>query len=361
MKLLKSFILIGFFTNLLFSGCNGILPKSDDELREEDKKKAIEIVQKAKVNFASDNKDFRYVNSTWLDYANDVVNNKQNSNFTWSSETTNLSETYLVCFTDENGWGSRWEVDVKQQTVKYINDSEFLSRKYHLTSVDGSNTFQVVNCFISKLNIDNNSGEINYIYEGQVKNNTDKIITEGKLSGAIKLIFEDKTIVKGNHELNYGFTEQISKSNPWNPNMSLPFKIVTENLGKIYLKYDPEYVVFQISLNVQDPVGFNYDKDIFEVDIKNEWNKIKNSNVKADNSEELENSDDQKHYIIKEKGVNARLWPNKNSSIIFQLNPGDNCVITKQGNLDTINNFEDYWYEIKFNGKIGWVFGLMVN
>ncbi|MGV8815851.1 MAG: hypothetical protein ACOH2D_17245 [Gelidibacter sp.] len=43
--------------------------------------------------------------------------------------------------------------------------------------------------------------------------------------------------------------------------------------------------------------------------------------------------------------------------IIMKLNEGDVCDVLKKDKKDTIGGITDYWYKIKFNNQIGWVFG----
>ena len=41
----------------------------------------------------------------------------------------------------------------------------------------------------------------------------------------------------------------------------------------------------------------------------------------------------------------------------FSLNSGDECTIIEKGPFATVQNVQDFWYHIEFNGKKGWVFG----
>ncbi|RXJ51108.1 SH3 domain-containing protein [Gelidibacter gilvus] len=43
--------------------------------------------------------------------------------------------------------------------------------------------------------------------------------------------------------------------------------------------------------------------------------------------------------------------------IIMKLNEGDVCDVLKKDKKDKIGGITDYWYKIKFNNQIGWVFG----
>ncbi len=44
----------------------------------------------------------------------------------------------MVAFTDERGWGHRWEVIIDEQIVKHINANEYLSRKYGFSRIGNS-------------------------------------------------------------------------------------------------------------------------------------------------------------------------------------------------------------------------------
>lgn len=46
-----------------------------------------------------------------------------------------------------------------------------------------------------------------------------------------------------------------------------------------------------------------------------------------------------------------------NGKVILKLNTGDKCVVLEKGSSQTIRGCYDYWYKIKYNEKVGWVFG----
>ncbi len=55
-----------------------------------------------------------------------------------------------------------------------------------------------------------------------------------------------------------------------------------------------------------------------------------------------------------------RIWVRekpKTGKVIFTLNAGDVCRILKKGEEQIIRGNKDFWYEIIYNEKIGWVFG----
>ena len=51
----------------------------------------------------------------------------------------------------------------------------------------------------------------------------------------------------------------------------------------------------------------------------------------------------------------------KRGNVVMKLNQGDRCVIIDTSELDTIKGAIDYWYKIKYNDTIGWVFGSQTN
>ena len=63
---------------------------------------------------------------------------------------------------------------------------------------------------------------------------------------------------------------------------------------------------------------------------------------------------------IKGEYVNIRNKPNiETGSVLFQLDNSDYCTILGRTNKKHyVNGFgTDYWYKIKYNGSVGWVFG----
>jgi hypothetical protein len=73
----------------------------------------------------------------------------------------------------------------------------------------------------------------------------------------------------------YGFKNAISKSKRWFPDSTKEFSIKTKGIEEIYLDYDTEYAVIEMNLKAEDPVGFSYNKNIKEFDVKNKWSALK--------------------------------------------------------------------------------------
>lgn len=269
---------ISFLKNLLtlilivfFSSC---------QLLDNQNKQAIEICQKAKVQLPTDNIFSNLffninglgANATWLDFANMMAKQDPNKKYDWHAQKTDDGKYYLVDFIDEDKWGQHWEVDVEQKIVKNINQNEYLSRKYGYHRFDKNQDFEVTKIQNNVLKIDN--GEICYLIKASVLNKTNKTIISANIDGELKLIFKEKTVKEtGNYES--GFKSSISKNNPWLPNTTRDFYIKTKGIEKIYLNYIPEYVVFNISLKAEDPVGYSFDKDIADMDLKNTWETFK--------------------------------------------------------------------------------------
>lgn len=248
-------------------------------------KEAIKICQNSKVQFTSGN-SYAYAlnlyglndNATWLDYANIMAKESSNNRFDWQAKPTNEKEIYLVSFIDQEKWGLRWEVDIKQQIVKYINDNEYLCRKYGLTRFDEENSFEITDILTDTLKIGRTVYQpydgIKYFIKASVINKTDKNITKASITGNLKVVFKDKTIT-GETDWECGFNSKISISKPWTPNTKREFYIETKGIEPIYKDYDPEYVYFEISLKAEDPVGFTFNKNIAEYDLINKWKNLR--------------------------------------------------------------------------------------
>lgn len=62
-------------------------------------------------------------------------------------------------------------------------------------------------------------------------------------------------------------------------------------------------------------------------------------------------------YITTEN-LNVRSEPDTEAeNVVFQVTEGDICTIIERGDLASIRDMEDYWYNISFNGQEGWIFG----
>jgi hypothetical protein len=274
-------LLIIFGLSILMTACS---------LFENKEKTAIEICQKAKVQLSTDNAFANLLlnayggnlglgeNATWLDYANMYAKQEPNKKFTWSAKKTDVDGIYQVSFLDETGWGRWWEVTLEEKIVKDINSNEYLSRKYGHSRFDKDNNFEITDIKMDTLKIENNynyySGKSNktvvYIINASVINKTNKTLIDAKISGKLQVIFKDKNVEKTD-DWNSGFKIGVSKYNPWETGTKRNFYIKTDGVEEIYLNYVPEYVFFNVNINAEDPIGFKYDKDIEEYDLKKQW------------------------------------------------------------------------------------------
>lgn len=254
-------------------------------------KKAIEICQKAKFHLPTQDDEVvnnflsTYglgVDATCLDYTNMLAKLEQNKKYDWHANKIDSNKLYIVDYTDPNGSGHRWEVNIEQQIVKSINQSDYLTIKYGFSQFAGNDAFEVTEIQQSELKLDmrdnyfdhTNSSEICYIFKASVLNKTDKTITSASIDGRLQLIFTDKTIT-GKSDYDSGFESRVSKSMPWEPNTTKEFYIKTNGIEKIYLNYIPEYVLFDISLKAEDPIGYSFHQDIANNDIKEVWKSFK--------------------------------------------------------------------------------------
>jgi TonB family protein len=260
----------------------------------QDKKStAIEICQKAKVTFQNSDVEASMLslygltpNTTWLDLANIIAKQEPNKKYSWQAAATGETNIYMVSFVDQNNWGQHWEVDIEQKIVKDINENDYLSRKYEFSRLDRDSSFIVTNLKINELKVQRsyfgNNGLV-YVLKGWVENNTDKEITSAQIDGTLKLIFKEKTVsVNGNSHS--GFEESITEYRPWSAHSKRSIYIETSEIPSVYLKYLPEYVIFDISLKAEDPTGYNFDKDIFENDLMEKW-KTFDANQITDNTD----------------------------------------------------------------------------
>lgn len=290
---MKNFLIILTITTFCYS-CN---------IFENKERKAIEVCQKAKIQFRLDNSLVNTfasgyelgTNATWLDFANMIAKQAPNIKYEWHAKITDDNKFYIVDFTDLDNWGYRWEVDIEQQIVKSINDNEYLTMKYGSSRFDGNEYFKVTEVKKCELKFDekynyydnSNTSDVVFLIKASVLNKTNKIITAAEIEGKLKLIFKDKTVT-GESDYKSGFKVLVSKNNPWEPNTTREFYIKTKGIEKIYLNYVPEYVVFDVSLKALDPVGFLFDKDIAEIELKENWKSFK-GNSKSNSSHQNAN------------------------------------------------------------------------
>jgi hypothetical protein len=304
--------LLTIFVIAIFSSC---------QLIDNQNKQAIEVCQKAKIQLQSDNVFANLflnaygigTNATWLDFANMMAKQDPNKKYDWHATKTDDSKFYVVDFVDEDKWGQHWEVDVEQKIVKNINQNEYLSRKYGFRRFDGNEEFEIKEVQKSELQLnknyryleENSNSSICYLFKASVLNKTNNTITSATINGNLKLIFKEKTIEgEGNYES--GFNSKISKDNPWKPNTTKDFYIMTKGIEIIYLNYIPDYIVFDITLKAEDPVGYSFDKDIADIDLKDTWTKFKVNPTRSTTNIET-NNNFSKDNQIKLVEVNSNL------------------------------------------------------
>ena len=64
--------------------------------------------------------------------------------------------------------------------------------------------------------------------------------------------------------------------------------------------------------------------------------------------------------IIEGKDIWVRSAPST-GEVIMKLNTGDKCEVLEKGKFEGIRDMYDYWYKIKFNNQVGWVYGSQSN
>lgn len=254
-------------------------------------KKAIEICQETKIQVSLESpKDgslaeflgtlvskasfaimgLDYETSTWLDFANKVAEINPSEKFHWKAQKTDVKNIYQVGFVNEEDWGHFWEVDIKEKIVKFIDMQDIASRNYGHSRLDDKALFKVKDIEMDTLK--RTKDGISYKIQGRIVNETGKALSFAEVSGTLSVLFENRT-EKATSISKYNILERrVTETKPWHNKESIKFSIQTESIKNIYLEYDPEYVFFTMEMDASDPIGYTYDKAIYEVDMKKRWN-----------------------------------------------------------------------------------------
>lgn len=216
-----------------------------------------------------------YETSTWLDFANMVAEQSPNEKFNWMAKATDTKNVYQVGFVNEEDWGQFWEVNIKEKTVVFINSKEYMSREYGHSRLDKDAPFKITGVTADTLMLSNEG--VSYKIQGKVVNHTGKSISYANMSGSLKVIFENKTEeVTNRYSKNHKILKkEVSESHPWKDGETIDFTVITDEIKQIYLDYDPQYVFFTIEMTASDPIGYSYNKAIYEEDMKGRWNAIR--------------------------------------------------------------------------------------
>ncbi len=216
-----------------------------------------------------------YETSTWLDFANMIAEQSPNEKMHWMAVKTDTKNVYQVGFVNEENWGRFWEVNIKEKTVVYMNTKEYMSREYGHSRLDKDAPFKIVDVTTDTLMLSNEG--VSYKIQGKVVNHTGKSISYANMKGALKVIFENKTEeVTNRYSKNHKILKkEVSESHPWKDGESIDFTVFTDEIKQIYLDYDPQYVFFTIEMSASDPIGYSYNKAIYEEDMKGRWNTVR--------------------------------------------------------------------------------------
>lgn len=218
-----------------------------------------------------------YENSTWMDFANMMAEKSPNEKFHWIAAKTDTKNVYQVGFVNEENWGHFWEVNIKEKTVMFINLKEYKSREYGHSRLDTDAPFEIMDISTDTFKLSEEG--VSYQIQGKVVNHTGKSISYAKMSGSLCVIFENKTETATSDGYSYKsvLKKDVSESKPWRDGEAIDFSIQTDLIKKIYLDYDPQYVFFTIEMSASDPIGYSYDKAIYEEDMKDRWNAFRNN------------------------------------------------------------------------------------
>lgn len=252
--------------------------------------KAIELVKSGKMNFGETGNPFADLllskatvgNGTWEDFANQRAQEDPNAMYAWTA-TKKEETTYLVSFADKDNRGYRWEVS-NLSTVVYVNTNEYLSRKYGLSRLDRGQNFKVQDMTIDTLKIEKEFGSFSgklrkqgvvYELKGDLVNMSNRSITKAHVEGELKLIFKNKT-VKADEISKSKLQRAVTEENPWRHGDTIGFYVKTDldEMPLTFLEYIPEYAVFELGLEAEDPIGYDYDRVILEVNLRDQWRSL---------------------------------------------------------------------------------------
>lgn len=231
-------------------------------------KEAITLVQQTKMEHSGWEELLGKTAMTWGEYANKEAVNNPTKTYAWDARQFE-DEIFLVGFRDNEGWGIGWEVSMKSKTVRNVNASQHLSFKYGFSRLDTSGVFQVTDIVLDTLK--HGDERLTYQLKGSILNNTGKTITSASLNNSnVNIVFEEKDVVTKGYVWNCT-TARVSENTPWREGTKIEFSVIIDDIKTVYLHYDPIAVFFILELKAKDPIGFNYDKAIYKIDLFEQW------------------------------------------------------------------------------------------
>jgi hypothetical protein len=253
-----SFLLFWAFVFCLLMGCDY-------------SKKAIELVQ--------NNKDAGQ-SSTNSEIVQNYIEEgaKKNIQYKWVAAKNEQYNTWIVSFVDtiyERGYF--WEADLQSNMVKSISNNWLLKKKYGITPLRDDQKFTLENIESEEVVIVKktylNDG-IAYKIKGKIRNNTDKTITQSSVGAILVVIYTEQKIFELGQNYNSSFSSPSTKD-PWKPNETRDFDIITNTIDEIYKDYTPEDAFCFLYISAEDPLGYEYSGAFIERNLKKYFSELK--------------------------------------------------------------------------------------
>ena len=201
-------------------------------------------------------------------------------------------DTYFVSWTNKEGAGYFYEVNLKTKVVHSVNMNAYLMFKYDLRDLSlfeeagtwklnketgkdqlfQAKTFPISD--VEKKTVFNRQNEtITYRVKGSLLNHSDANISSIDLYGThIAIIYPNKQIKMPLAAMRGGI-KKVSEKHIWKKQEKIDFELGFP-LEASYLNYPPEGVLLVIQLKASNIAGYSYDKIIYWENITKAWSNI---------------------------------------------------------------------------------------
>ena len=224
--------------------------------------KAIKIVKETKMFQTLDSDE------TIGEWVQRQVARESLTHYTWKARCYR-GNLYVVSFRDPEGWGYSWEVNINDETVHFINSNAYLSFKHGFSKVDPTTPFPL--CDITLDTLKHQKGKVIYQIKGSIQNNSGTTISYLDLDRSeINVIYKEKDFRSWNARAKF---RRVSDDKPWKDKEKITFDLTT-SIEDTYLDYPPEVVFFNVNVRASNPVGYDYDRIIYQKNITLSWGEL---------------------------------------------------------------------------------------
>ena len=280
------------------------------------------------------------VSGTVEDYVNAIAAREPTVRFRWSARKAPQGKRaghWLVGFVRDggkyDGWGFFWLANVSTGIVRRVTGDPLLEAEFGMSPLDRDAPFTLQPDDYAVYEGSEWSGrKVIVAAFGRIKNDTDRVLHAGNVRATWTATFSDeKVLEEGCYFAHCKLLPKLSSRRVWPPGEWRAFKITLSGIDPVYQDYQPRSAVLRIRLDVQDPLGFSFDKALAEIPL--DWRMLRG--VKTD----------------------AKLVVHARSAALESTPGGRKITTVRKGDVLTATERRQRYYRVTTDaGREGWIY-----